>query len=51
MVKCDICHETIETTFLNKIKGTIMKIGKKQKYVCSDCQRKYKKEDIVKQLS
>jgi len=43
--KCDICGNKIKTTFLSKLIGT--KIGKK--YVCSDCQSKYK-NDLKKEL-
>jgi len=37
-IKCAICGEKIETTFLEKMKGTYIK----KKTVCSNCQRKYK---------
>ncbi|MCX6711767.1 MAG: hypothetical protein NT139_01880 [Candidatus Woesearchaeota archaeon] len=37
-IKCAICGEKIETTFLEKIKGTYIK----KKTICSNCQRKYK---------
>lgn len=50
MVKCDICKEVIETTFLNKIKGTHIKISKKQKAICNVCQSKYPKEEILDKL-
>jgi len=46
MTKCDICGNKIETTFLGKIKGTYMK----KKMVCSDCQKKYKKEELLKKI-
>lgn len=36
--KCDICGTKIETTFLGKIRGTIVS----KKYVCYKCQGKYK---------
>lgn len=38
--KCKICGKKIEEIFLGKIKGT--QIGKV--FVCSDCQKKYKKD-------
>jgi hypothetical protein len=45
-MKCDICGEKIEELFLNKIKGTIVKINKNGKnkiyHVCSECQKKHK---------
>jgi len=40
MVKCDICGEKIGNLFLGKISGTYVKKDKKQKVVCSNCQRK-----------
>lgn len=39
-LKCDICKKKIETTFLEKIKGTYVKKGKKLKAICPSCQRK-----------
>jgi len=38
-MKCEICQKKIETNFLEKIFGTVIKdsAGKKH-YVCSDCQ-------------
>ena len=46
-MKCDICSKKIETTFLNKIVGTVIKNSKgKKKYVCDICQKKYSKEDL-----
>jgi ribosome-binding protein aMBF1 (putative translation factor) len=44
-MKCDICKEKIEETFLGKIRGT--RIGKK--VVCDKCQKKYGK-DVKKHL-
>jgi DNA polymerase II large subunit len=43
-MKCAICNGKIEKTFLGKIKGTYIK----KKLVCSDCQRKYNKEELLK---
>jgi len=46
MEKCNICKEKIQTTFLDKPKGTIIKIKQDDKNknvpVCSDCQKKHK---------
>lgn len=42
MIKCDLCGKKIEETFLGKLNGTIIKRGKKLKYACPDCQKKYK---------
>ncbi|MBI4158664.1 hypothetical protein HY500_00205 [Candidatus Woesearchaeota archaeon] len=50
MVKCEICKEGIETTFLNKIKGTYIKVNKKQKAVCNICQSNHTKEEILNKL-
>jgi hypothetical protein len=41
MVKCDLCGQKIEMTFLNKIIGTIVKKDGKKKNICSDCQKKH----------
>lgn len=41
----------METTFLNKVVGMVIKKGKKEKYVCPECQSKLKtKEEIFKNL-
>ena len=46
MEKCKLCDEKIESNFLNKLDGTIIKIKTDDKnefiYVCSDCQKKHK---------
>ena len=41
-MKCEICKKDIQEGFLNKIKGTYIKIDGKLKTVCNECQRKYK---------
>ncbi|MFC1686149.1 hypothetical protein ACFLZZ_03975 [Nanoarchaeota archaeon] len=45
-MKCDICGKEIEMLFLDKIKGTVVKINRDNKNavynVCNDCQKKYK---------
>jgi transposase-like protein len=43
-MKCDICKQEIEETFLHKIKGSYVKVEGKRKVVCKDCQSKYKEE-------
>lgn len=51
-MKCEICKNKIEETFLNKILGTYVKDAKgKKRMICKECQKKYKtKEEIIKQL-
>ncbi len=43
--KCILCNEEIGTTFLNKLDGTVVKVGEvevsKRFYVCSDCQKEH----------
>lgn len=39
-MKCEICKEKVETTFLGKILGTYVKDAKGKKHtVCTRCQR------------
>jgi len=40
MVKCEVCKEKVEETFLGKINGTFLRNGKKLRAVCSNCQKK-----------
>jgi len=51
-MKCEICKNKIEQIFLGKIKGTVIKKpGSSQPhYICQDCQKKYKKEEILKKI-
>lgn len=49
-MKCDICNEKIEENFLGKIKGISIKINKKTKYVCMDCQKKLTINEIKEKL-
>lgn len=52
-MKCSLCKEKIETTFLDKILGTYVKDDKGKKHVvCIHCQRKHRnsKEAILKAL-
>ncbi|MCK5321359.1 hypothetical protein KAJ38_02165 [Candidatus Pacearchaeota archaeon] len=43
--KCILCKEDIETTFLEKLCGTVVKVGEgessKKHYVCSVCQKEH----------
>jgi len=51
-MKCEICGNAIETTFLNKMLGTYVKDSKgKLHHVCFECQKKFKsKEEILKAI-
>jgi len=51
-MKCDICGEKIEETFLKKPAGTYIKDKKgKKRTVCSKCQQSLKtKEAILEKL-
>lgn len=47
-MKCAICGNEIEDSFLEKIKGTIIKVKKEDKnenyYICDKCQKEYKEK-------
>ena len=51
-MKCELCRQDIQETFLRKMLGTVIKDAKgKKHYLCQSCQRQYKdKEDIIKKL-
>jgi len=50
-MKCEICKKKIEETFLKKIVGTVVKDKKgKKHHICNECQKKYKKEEILTKL-
>ena len=51
-MKCEICNNKIQETFLKKIIGTHVKDEKGKKHlVCFECQKKFpKKEDILGNL-
>ncbi|MBW3013402.1 hypothetical protein KY325_01475 [Candidatus Woesearchaeota archaeon] len=45
-MKCDICKKNIQTTFLNKLLGTVIKDRKGKKHsVCKECQKQLKTKD------
>jgi hypothetical protein len=47
-MKCEKCKKNIDTTFLNKLVGTVMKDKKgKKHYFCNECQKKYNKEELT----
>jgi len=49
-MKCSICNEKIETTFLEKIKGAYTKKKGKLKPICPACQRKYTHKQILEKI-
>jgi len=49
-MKCEVCNEKIEENFLGKLKGTSIKIDKKLKYICMDCQKKLSVEELKERL-
>jgi len=51
-MKCEICKTTIETTFLKKMLGTVVKDKKGKKHnICAKCQKDLgNKEEILKKL-
>jgi hypothetical protein len=55
--KCDLCGSEIGVTFLDKLEGTVVRVGSgdslKKFFVCSTCQKLHKeglKEEISKTL-
>jgi len=42
VLKCELCKEKIEETFLGKIVGSYVIINGKKKVVCNSCQKKNK---------
>jgi DNA-directed RNA polymerase subunit RPC12/RpoP len=46
-MKCAVCGKNIETTFLNKIVGTMVRIDGKKHYVCSECQKKLRTREEI----
>ncbi len=51
-MKCDICKNKIEETFLEKMLGTYVKDAKGKKHlICFECQKKFKtKEEVLKRI-
>lgn len=53
-MKCDLCGKEMEALFLDKFKGTVVKVnveGKNKIYnICSECQIKHKdiKSELIK---
>ena len=50
-MKCELCKEKIETTFLEKLKGTYIKVNKKSYAICRNCQKKFSIQEIKEKLS
>lgn len=47
-MKCEKCKKKINTTFLNKLVGTVAKDKKgKKHYICAECQKKYKDKPLT----
>jgi len=49
-MKCELCKENIEETFLEKIKGTYVKFNKKLYSICNNCQKKFSVQEIKEKL-
>jgi len=49
-MKCNICNKKIETTFMNKIIGTMYTKGKKKYPICSNCQKEFSNKEIKEKL-
>ena len=47
-MKCGICSNKIEETFLGKLDGTLVKLNENGKnrigYICPECQNKYREK-------
>jgi hypothetical protein len=50
-MKCELCKEKIETTFLEKIKGIYVKVNHKLYTICKNCQKKSQVREIKEKLS
>ena len=50
-MKCELCKEKIQETFLEKIKGTYIKVNKKLYAICNNCQKKFSMNEIKEKLS
>ena len=53
-MKCELCKNAVQTTFLNKVLGTYIytKQGKKKTKhtICPNCQKSFSLADIKKKL-
>ena len=52
-MKCTLCSQSVEITFLSKPLGTVVKDAKGKKHlVCASCQKKHTtKDDILNEIS
>jgi len=50
-MKCEICKEKIQEAFLEKLKGTYVKVNKKLYTICNGCQKKFSVQEIKEKLS
>lgn len=51
MVKCAICGEKVQTTFLNKLVGTYLRNSKgKREAICQNCQKDNTAEELKAKL-
>ena len=48
-MKCEICGKKVQTTFLDKIRGTYFIIRGKKRAVCSECQQKFTEKTLILQ--
>jgi len=52
-MKCEVCKNNVQTTFLAKLVGSYIKDEKgKKRAVCNACQKKFQsKEELLKNLT
>lgn len=50
-MKCELCKEKIQETFLEKLRGTYIKVNKKPHAICNNCQKKFSIQEIKDKLS
>lgn len=46
-MKCEFCGEKLKKTFLDKLKGTMVKTKKGLKWVCPNCQKQGKTKELI----
>lgn len=50
-MRCSICNEKIEKTFLDKIKGTYYNLDGELYPICPKCQKKNDKREIKEKIN